>query len=200
MVSSRLRSVRLVAARFISGHFGPARLRPSQPQTEASPTPRPSHAQMQGGGPMPRPSRSGRRPVLLPVPHKPRGRRVSYAPPLAEALVLYQGRRIFWRLYTTQASLQQILKPAIGRCGRPRNREVVLCFIFLNLRLRYPPLLHIRGLGSPWTSLFPHRSVRDKKSLKMLPANRALMELSRSGLSSLIKINWRREIVLELGR
>ena len=26
--------------------------------------------------------------------------------------------------------------------------------------------------------------VRDKKSLKMLPANRALMELSRSGLSS----------------
>ena len=156
MVSSRLRSVRLVAARFISGHFGPARLRPSQPQTEASPTPRPSHAQTQGGGPMPRPSRSGRRPVLLPVPHKPRGRRVSYAPPLAEALVLYQGRRIFWRLYTTQASLQQILKPAIGRCGRPRNREVVLCFIFLNLRLRYPPLLHIRGLGSPRTSLFPH--------------------------------------------
>ena len=58
-------------------------------------------AQMQGGGPMPRPSRSGRRPVLLPVPHTPRGRRVSYAPPLAEALVLYQGRRIFWRPYTT---------------------------------------------------------------------------------------------------
>ena len=149
--------MRLILAQFISGRFGLTRLRPSKPQTQA---------------------------CLRPAPHTPSGRRVAYALPLADALVLYQGRRSLLPLYTTQASLQQILKPAIGRCGRPRNREVVLCFIFLNLRLRYPPLLHIRGLGSPRTSLFPHRSVRDKKSLKMLPANRALMELSRSGLSS----------------
>ena len=37
-----------------------------------------------------------------------------------------------------------------------------------------------------------------KHWLKMLLANRPLIELSRSGLSSLIKINWRREFVLEL--
>ena len=71
LVSSRLRSVRLVAARFISGHFGPARLRPSQPQTEASPTPRPSHAQTQGGDPTPLPSRPRRRPVYVPPLTRP---------------------------------------------------------------------------------------------------------------------------------
>ena len=37
-----------------------------------------------------------------------------------------------------------------------------------------------------------------KHWLKMLLANRPLIELSRSGLSSLIKINRRREVVLEL--
>ena len=153
-VSSWPYSVRLVPARFISGHFGPTRLRPSQPQTQACPTPRPSYAQTQGGGAMPRPSRP--RTVLCPAPHTARGRRASCAPPVAEALVLCQGRRSLLHLYAMQVSLQQILKPSLGRCGRPRNLEVVLCFIFLNLRLRYPPLLHIRGLGSPRTSLFPY--------------------------------------------
>ena len=70
-VSSWPHSVRLILARFISGRFGPARLRPSQPQTQACPTPDPSHAQTQGGDPTPQPSRPRRRPVYVPPLTRP---------------------------------------------------------------------------------------------------------------------------------
>ena len=140
-VSSWPRSVQRVPAWSLSAQLGLAWLRPSQPQTQACPTPRPSQAQRQAS-------------VTRSAPRW--------------TFVWYQGQRSLLRLYTTQASLQQIPKSTLGRCGRPGNREVVLCFIFLNLRLRYTPLLHIRGLGSPRTFLFPYPFL-DPKSIQMCP-------------------------------
>ena len=80
-VSSWPRSVQRVPAWSLSAQLGLAWLRPSQPQTQACPTPRPS--------------RPRRRPVLRPAPRRPRGRRVSHAPPLAGLSSGTKGRGVF---------------------------------------------------------------------------------------------------------